>query len=63
MQLISRDDDDGPSWNRPGWGMSEEEFLDALQGFRRLRGPLTADDISGLRAARAAGFNPYPSAQ
>ena len=63
MQLISRDDDDGPNWNQPGWGMSEEEFLNVIQGFRRQHGPLTADDISGLRAARAAGFNPYPSAQ
>ena len=62
MQLISRDDDDGPNWNQPGWGMSEEEFLNVVQGFSRLRGPLTTADILGLRDARAAGFNPYPSA-
>ena len=26
MQLNSRDDDDGPNWNQPGWGMSEGVF-------------------------------------
>ena len=61
MQLNSRDDDDGPNWNQPGWGMSEEEFLNVVQGFSRQHGPLTTADILGLRDARAAGFNPYPA--